>query len=346
MTFEHPGIVEVLLDWYDMNKRILPWRDISSPYYTWVSEIMLQQTRVEAVRGYFYRFTKKLPDIEKLADEDEESLLKLWEGLGYYNRVRNMQKAAKIICESYNKQLPKDPKELMKLPGIGAYTAGAIASIAYNVRVPAVDGNVLRIVMRLDGCYDDIADPKTAKRITGELAGVIPERAGDFNQALMDLGAVVCLPSGAPKCADCPIFSCCHAYKEELTGILPVKKTKSARKIEEKTVFLIEYNDKYLINKRENKGLLAGLWELPNREGTITPGQLKELFSSDAEISSLGSAKHIFSHIEWRMTGYYIKLNTPPVDKETFLETVWADKKELEEVYSIPTAFNSYKKWK
>lgn len=348
MAYQYKNIVEPLLEWYDKNKRILPWRDVNSPYYTWISEIMLQQTRVEAAKEYFYRFIDRLPSIEDLAAIEEEQLTKLWEGLGYYNRARNLQKAAKIICDSYDKVIPKEVNDLLNLPGIGPYTAGAIASIAYQQRVPAVDGNVVRIAMRLEASNEDIANPKVSKRITEELKQIIPKRAGDFNQALMDLGAVICIPNGSPKCECCPLTDQCNAYLLGKTSELPVKSKKSKRKIEEKTILVIAYKGKYLIHKRPNKGLLAGLWEIPNVDTLLELSEIQELCSVQAtEVENLGNAKHIFSHVEWIMIGYLINLSSLESLTDEFVnDSVWADPNELNQIYSIPSAFDAYKKWK
>ena len=214
-TFDLYKIVEPLLAWYEKNRRKLPWRENVSAYRVWVSEIMLQQTRVEAVKPYFARFIDALPDVSDLADCEEEKLLKLWEGLGYYNRVRNMQKAAKTVMEEYGGQLPDDYEKLLSLKGIGSYTAGAIASIAYGIPVPAVDGNVLRIITRLTQDESDIMKQSVKKRVEQALLEVMPQkRAGVFNQALMELGATVCVPNGAPLCEACPWKEFCLAKKK------------------------------------------------------------------------------------------------------------------------------------
>lgn len=344
MTYKYKEIVNDLLIWYDNNKRILPWRDIGNPYYIWVSEIMLQQTRVEAVKDYYTKFIHTLPTIKDLALVEEEQLLKLWEGLGYYNRVRNMQKAARVICEKYQNELPDDFNELIKLPGIGTYTAGAIASMAFGQKVPAVDGNVLRIAMRLEASYEDIANSNTTKRVTEELKNIIPNRAGDFNQALMDLGSMICIPKGQAKCESCPISKKCLAYRNSLVDDLPVKSAKSKRKVEEKTVLLIECNGEYLIRKRENKGLLANLWELPNIEGHIQNDRLNQMFPEEKIcIESLGNAKHIFSHIEWKMIGYFIKINQhSKLPMELQQGGIWVKIQDIKEIYAIPNAFTAF----
>ena len=229
-------ITEPLLSWYEENKRDLPWRRDPSPYHVWVSEIMLQQTRVEAVKGYYERFLSALPGIEDLAACPENKLLKLWEGLGYYNRVKNMQKAAKEIVLKYNKEIPADYEKILALPGIGSYTAGAVSSIAFGLKKPAVDGNVLRVISRITENGDDILKQSVKKRVEQELEAVMPEdRPGAFNQSLMELGATVCIPNGMAKCSDCPVSHLCKARANGTVLEYPKKASKKKRRIEEKT---------------------------------------------------------------------------------------------------------------
>jgi len=344
-------MIDDLLKWYDENARVLPWRNQNNAYYTWVSEIMLQQTRVEAVKGYFARFISELPDVKALAEADPDKLMKLWEGLGYYNRVRNMQKAAITVMDEYDGVLPNDYKELLKLSGIGTYTAGAIASIAYNIPVPAVDGNVLRVTKRLTGSYDDITLAKVKKELEEDLLEVMPkDRSGDFNQAIMDLGATVCLPNGAPLCDKCPLSHCCEAYKKGITDELPVKPSKKARKLVDKTVFLFKWNNKYALHKRGDKGLLAGLWEFPNLDEKLSIEKLESVLEENGileyELELLGEAKHIFSHVEWHMLGYRVLVSSynNTLFDEIFEELVWVSKDEILEEYAIPTAFSAYSK--
>ena len=247
-------IVSPLVEWYRENKRILPWRDKNNAYYTWVSEIMLQQTRVEAVKPYFQRFITELPDIEALAECPEEKLLKLWEGLGYYNRVRNMQEAARTVKNEYNGRLPEDYQALLSLKGIGSYTAGAIASIAYGIAVPAVDGNVLRVISRITESTEDISKQSVRKKIEQQLQQIMPsECPGDFNQALMELGAIVCVPNGQAKCEECPVASACLACRHDKVEGIPVKAPKKARTLEDKTVFIIQDGEYTAIRKRPEK---------------------------------------------------------------------------------------------
>lgn len=351
MTYDYQEIVPYLLHWFDLNARILAWRENPKPYYIWVSEIMLQQTRVEAVKGYFDRFIKALPDIKSLAEIEEEKLLKLWEGLGYYNRVRNLQKAAQVVRKDYNGELPKDYRELLKLPGIGTYTAGAIASIAFQIPVPAVDGNVLRVTKRITGSFDDITKEIVKKELWEDLNCIIPkERPGDFNQALMELGAMVCLPNGKPLCEQCPLMHLCKAFHLDQVMEIPVKPAKKKRKLEDRTILLVEYQDKYVIRKRLGKGLLAGLWELPNLEGKLSLTNLKVLlekwgFNMDS-VEPMGDAVHIFSHLEWHMTGYHVVLHGDIPELFGENSYLWADNNELRCQYALPNAFSSYAVWR
>lgn len=341
-------IVNELLPWYDKSKRTLPWRDKKNPYYTWISEIMLQQTRVEAVKAYFLRFIEKLPDIESLASCPEDELLKLWEGLGYYNRVRNMQKAALILVRDFKAKLPKDYRALLKLPGIGSYTAGAIASIGYGQPYPAVDGNVLRVWSRLFASFEDIGKDKTKKRIEKEVARYIPkERAGDFNQALMELGAVVCLPNTLPKCSLCPLSFACIAHREGLTDKLPVKEKKIKRRIEKKTVLVIKNENSFSLRKRPKRGLLAGLYEFPTLEGCLSEKEvvlwLKEQGIESIRIKKLEPSRHIFSHVEWEMSAYHIWIDElhPVLEKDI----IFADCRSIKRDYPIASALRAYKKY-
>lgn len=338
-------IVEPLLGWYRANKRILPWRDKQNAYYTWVSEIMLQQTRVEAVKPYFTRFIEELPDVETLAGCPQEKLLKLWEGLGYYNRVRNMQEAAKTVTEKYNGQLPESFEELLSLKGIGSYTAGAIASIAYGIPVPAVDGNVLRVISRLTESYDDISSQAVKKKIEAQLTQIIPnECPGDFNQALMELGAVVCVPGGPARCKECPWEQICLAHMHGTEDILPVKSAKKARTIEERTVLVIQDGNCTAIRKRPDKGLLAGLYELPNISGRLSLDEalsfVGEIGLEPLYIEELPPAKHIFSHIEWRMKAYRIRVSS--LDRSEKCGFIFAGKQQTDKKYAIPSAFGAY----
>ena len=337
-----------LLAWYDRNARILPWREQPSPYRVWVSEIMLQQTRVEAVKPYFERFTAELPDIRSLAGCPEERLLKLWEGLGYYNRVRNMQKAAQVVETEYGGRMPGDYEALLSLPGIGHYTAGAIASIAFGIPVPAVDGNVLRVLSRVTMCGDDIFRQSVKARWERDVKSAMPgDRPGDFNQALMELGAVVCVPNGMAKCGQCPLRGMCLAQKEGCVLDYPKKSQKKPRKIEKRTVLVIREGERTAIRRRPGKGLLAGMYELPNLEGHLSREEvlayLKEKELSPLHIRKLEEAKHIFSHIEWHMTGYLVRVEEAEGGEPEELIFVETDKKE--KTYPIPSAFGAYMKY-
>lgn len=338
-------IAKPLLTWYDSGRRILPWREDPTPYHVWLSEIMLQQTRVEAVKPYYDRFICRLPDIESLASVEEEELLKLWEGLGYYNRARNLKKSAIQISTEYGGKMPEDYDKLMELTGVGSYTAGAIASIAFGKPVPAVDGNVLRILSRLRADDRDIMDAKVKKAIEEELRAVIPkERPGDFNQALMELGATVCVPNGSPKCGQCPWKEICQAKRQGNASEYPKKRAKKARSIEKKTVLLIQYEQRIALNKRPSEGLLAGMYEFPSIEGHQEEKKviayLKQLGVMPLRIRRLEPAKHIFTHKEWHMTGYYIRVD----DLTGMGEYVFVDPAEIKNKYPVPSAYAAYMK--
>ena len=340
--------VSALLKWYDANKRSLPWRDQNNAYYTWVSEIMLQQTRVEAVKPYFQRFIQELPDVAALAAAPEDHLVKLWEGLGYYSRVRNMQKAAISVMEDYGGRIPEDFETLLSLKGIGRYTAGAISSIAYGKCVPAVDGNVLRVYARLTENREDIMKQSVRKSVEDSLKEIMPlDRPGDFNQALMELGAVVCVPNGKAKCEECPLKEFCLARKHGTVEELPVKAPKKARKIENRTVLVIQDGAATAIRRRPPEGLLAGLYEIPNVEGYLTRKAALKLVEDmglePLRIEKLPDAKHIFSHIEWRMHAYRIAVSS--LEKAEHADFLFADKKETDRKYTIPSAFSAYTKY-
>ena len=337
-------IVVPLLEWYDKRARILPWRSKPTPYRVWVSEIMLQQTRVEAVKPYFERFMKALPTVKKLAACPEDELLKLWEGLGYYNRVRNMQKAAQMLVKENKGEVPALFEDLIKLPGIGKYTAGAISSIAFGIPVPAVDGNVLRVITRINADESDISKDSVKQAISRELQGIIPmRRAGDFNQALIELGAIVCVPNGPAKCSECPVAHLCEAKKQERISEFPKKAPKKPRTIEEKTVLMIKDGDKVAIRKRPKTGLLAGMYELPNVEGYLSEDEVLSLVKSyglaPLFIQKLEMSKHIFTHKEWHMTGYAIRVEELEGETE---EMIFVERKTIEENYPIPSAFAAY----
>lgn len=334
-------IVGPLLSWYGKSARKLPWRENPTPYRVWVSEIMLQQTRVEAVKAYFERFMRELPDLAALAGTPEDRLLKLWEGLGYYSRARNLQKAARMVLERYGGRLPEQPELLRKLPGIGEYTAGAVASIAYGRPEPAVDGNVLRVLARLRADRRDIRDPIAKRRAAEELRGIYPPgRSSDFTQALMELGATVCLPNGAPLCGECPLSSLCEGLKTGQAASLPVSAPKPGRRTEDKTVFLILCGGRAALRKRPENGLLAGMWEFPAAPGVLSPPEaeavLRDWGIRAGRPESLPGAKHIFTHIEWHMSGYLVRTDF------TAGKFTWADREELSGRYAVPSAYKSF----
>ena len=326
--------VDLLQKWYPDHHRDLPWRKTRDPYAIWISEIMLQQTRVAAVIPYYERFMTELPDIAALAAVSDDRLMRLWQGLGYYSRAKNLKRAAQIVCERYNGRMPDSYDALLALPGIGSYTAGAIASIAYGERVPAVDGNVLRVYARLCNDASDVNDPAVRNRVFEELKPHMPLDAGMFNQALMELGATVCVPNGQPLCSECPLASVCKAREAGTAGLLPNKTPKKPRAIENRTVFALYDHGLPLLKKRPEKGLLAGLYELPNASGTLSAAEAAAWLSAHG-LHPVGdllsySAKHVFTHIEWHMRVY-----AADVSGEGVKAFVRADGSQ-----SIPTAFS------
>ena len=327
----------VLLPWYEEHKRDLPWRQDKDPYHIWVSEIMLQQTRVEAVKGYYARFLSALPTISHLANADEEALLKLWEGLGYYSRVRNLQKAAKVIMTQHHGCFPTDHKEVLALPGIGDYTAGAICSIAFGQKTPAVDGNVLRVIARVQGDFTPIDSPARKKEVQHALAAIYPDRAGDFTQALMELGATICGPNRTPDCGHCPCMEFCLGYAQGVAKELPVKTPKKGRRTEEKTVYLLRCGDRYALQKRPDKGLLAGLWQLPETTGMLNVSEaVVALALPVKEIYRQLDKNHIFTHIEWRMRCFYLEITEKTADFQ------WYTAEEIQNSTALPTAYRQF----
>ena len=331
---------EALLPWYALNRRDLPWRKDKEPYHIWISEIMLQQTRVEAVKGYYSRFLSALPTVASLANADEDELHKLWEGLGYYSRVRNLKKAAQQIMERHNGIFPATYPEISALAGIGPYTAGAICSIAYDLPTPAVDGNVLRVIARLTDDDTPIDKPAFRKEITDQLTNVYPDRAGDFTQALMELGATVCGPNRKPDCGNCPCNTFCLGYARGTAELLPIKKAKPQRRIEEKTVFILSCDGSYALRKRPEKGLLAGLWEFPNMTGKLSLedslAKVEQNGIKPKELIRQVEKKHIFTHIEWHMSGIYMEV------KEKTGNYVWMCADEINADAALPTAFRQF----
>ena len=351
VVLEYPALYEMvspIVTWFQKNKRDLPWRNHPDAYRVWVSEIMLQQTRVEAVKPYYERFLRELPTVKDLAEAKEDQLLKLWEGLGYYNRVRNMQKAAQQIMIDYQGQFPDTFEEIRSLKGIGNYTAGAISAFAFGLPKPAVDGNVLRVISRLMGSREDIMKQSVRSKIEEKLEHVIPEgAASDFDQGLIELGALVCVPNGEPKCTECPVAHLCEARKQGMIAEIPVKSKGKARKMEDKTVLIFKDGEKLAIQKRPSKGLLAGLYEFPNQEGHLTMEEVtaysKKIGLMPVRIKKLEDAKHIFSHIEWHMSGYEIIVDE--LEKTNEKAFLFIHPEEIEKKYSIPSAFEAYTRY-
>lgn len=345
-TYKLSCLVEPLLAWYPSHARILPWREEPTPYHVWVSEIMLQQTRVEAVKPFYARFMDALPDVRALAECETDRLLKLWEGLGYYNRVRNMQTAAQTIISEYGGVVPADYEELLKLKGIGRYTAAAICSIAYNRPAAAVDGNVLRIMMRVAEDDSDIAKQTVKTRVEEALRPIIPDgRAGMFTQAMMELGATVCVPNGEPLCSECPWQEMCLSHAHGTTDRIPVKAKPKARRLEKKTVLVIRDGDRVLLQKRPDRGLLAGMYEFPHIEGFSSEKAVLDFVRaqglSPIRIQKLPDAKHIFSHVEWRMCGYAVLVEEPQTESGFF----FVEPQASEEHYAIPAAYAAYSRY-
>lgn len=325
-------INSILLTWYEENKRVLPWRENKEAYRIWISEIMLQQTRVEAVKPYFYRFTEELPTVSALAHCEDDRLAKLWEGLGYYSRVRNMKKAALVCMEKYEGQLPTTYDELLTLPGIGPYTAAAISSIVYQERHIAIDGNVLRVFSRLLEVKEDIASKGAQNKIAAYFEEHFVENMGDLNQAIMDFGNAICLPSSAARCNICPLQDLCLAYQNHTVNSLPIKKKKKDRRKEKFTVLIYLYQDQVLIHKRADTGLLAGLYEFVLLDDHKTKKDYPDALY-------LGKHKHLFSHVEWNLKGFLIEVDFP-FEKVGYK---WVKVMELQNVYSIPGAFAPYR---
>lgn len=337
---QYAALPQLLLPWFAESARDLPWRRTKSPYPVWVSEIMLQQTRVEAVRGYYARFLAALPDIRSLAEADPDRLLKLWEGLGYYSRVRNLQKAAQTIMREFDGVFPQDYAAVRSLSGIGDYTAGAICSICFEQPRAAVDGNVLRIAARITEDFSPIDLPQTKKQVAAALERVYPKGAcGAFTQSLMELGACVCTPR-SPKCTCCPVKAICFAAKNGTAERLPVKLPKKPKREEQRTVFLLECAGAFAVCKRPQSGLLSGLWQFPNTDGALSPeAALRTAAAYGVQPSELCREvhkSHIFTHIVWDMVGYHIRCS---VKSDAF---TWAYPSALAETYALPTAFRQF----
>lgn len=338
ITHDKKRFVNNLLAWYDENARVLPWRSIPTPYRVWVSEIMLQQTRVEAVIPYFERFLSAFPDIPSLALAEDDELHKYWEGLGYYNRVKNMKKCAQKCMEEHGGKLPASYEDLLELPGIGEYTAAAIASIAFKIPKAAVDGNVLRVFSRVLVCEDDILKQSTKRKFQHIIQDYIPkERCDAFTQALMEIGAMICVPNAAPRCNICPLSKDCIGYQTFQANRLPNKTPKKSRRIEKKQILVVVCNNRVRLHQRGETGLLSSLYEfITNTDIKKRSDLVKRTGEHLVKIKKLPEAKHIFSHVEWHMNGYLIE-----VDKMD--DAIWANQQEIDEKYAIPTAFKVYK---
>lgn len=316
---------QALLDWYDTNRRDLPWRREHDPYRIWVSEVMLQQTRVEAVIPYYERFIARFPDAAALAAASEEDVLTYWAGLGYYRRARLLHDGVREVVRSYGGTVPADPDTIARLPGIGPYTAGAILSIAYGVPVPAVDGNVMRVLSRLQRLRDDVRLPASRRRFEAVAAALVPDdRAGDFNQALMELGALICIP-GRPRCGTCPVQSYCAAYAAGEQADLPVRSRPPRPQEQEVACALLEHDGRLLIERRPAEGLLASLWQFPTVEQR--PGEaaaaavlryLRDVHGCLAEADG-GSVRHthVFTHRRWLLEGVRCSLLAAATDDLT-----------------------------
>ncbi len=334
------ALPEYLLPWYRNNRRDLPWRTDQNPYHIWLSEIMLQQTRVEAVKGYYTRFLSTLPTIEALADCEDDVLHKLWEGLGYYSRVRNLKKAARQIMEQYGGVFPRKYEDVIGLPGIGEYTAGAICSIAFGLPTPAVDGNVLRLFSRLCNDPSPIDLPETKRHVRQLLCDIYPREAGDFTQALMELGATICGPNRKPDCAVCPCASVCMGFQAGTAESLPVKSPKKGKRQEERTVFIFSCDGRYAIEKRPNRGLLASLWQFPNVIRQLDTAEAiaaaETMGLKPRHIQKEIFRKHIFTHIIWNMKGIYLEVS------ECSGNFQWFTEDEINTLAALPTAFRLF----
>ena len=331
---------DALLPWYWENRRDLPWRADREPYHVWLSEIMLQQTRVEAVKGYYARFLAALPTVESLAECDDDALHKLWEGLGYYSRVRNLKKAAQVIIREHGGKFPGEYGAVRALPGIGDYTAGAICSICFDQPTPAVDGNVLRVVSRILDDPTPIDLPATKKQVAAWLAEIYPGEAGEFTQALMELGATVCGPNKRPDCGNCPCRDFCLGFHRGTAESLPVKSPKKTRREEDRTVLILSCEDKVLLNQRSGKGLLAGLWEFPNVSGHLDEHEalsaVEEMGLRPRELRKMVERSHIFTHIRWNMRGYYIEVASADGERN------WFTREQVALQAALPTAFRQF----
>ena len=332
---------ERLLEWYAAGHRDLPWRHDREPYHVWLSEVMLQQTRVEAVKGYYRRFLAELPDIPALAACPPDRLAKLWEGLGYYSRMRNLQKAAQVIVSAHGGVFPREYDAIRALPGVGDYTAGAIASICFGLPEPAVDGNVLRVLSRVTDDAAPVTDAAVKREYAARLREIYPAgRCGDFTQSLMELGATVCGPNSQPQCALCPLASLCLARANGTALLRPVKAPKKEKRTEEKTVFILRCGTRIAVRRRPEQGLLAGLWELPNVDGKCSAqqalAQAERWGVHPRELCRSSEKTHIFTPIRWELRGFYIEC------AEAAPLFTWVDPARFRQDIALPTAFRIF----
>ena len=328
-----------LLAWYDAGHRALPWRDTRDPYAIWVSEVMLQQTRAETVIGYYRRFLERFPTVRALAEAPEQELLKAWEGLGYYSRARNLQRAAKRVVGELGGTLPCTADSLATLPGIGPYTSCAIASIAFGQRVAAVDGNVERVIARVAGIREEVTAPSVAREVRARAGALVPERrAGDFNNAMMELGARVCVP-GTPDCEACPVQPWCDAHSEGDADMLPVKRRVRAPLVEKRGVAILRCGGRVLVQRRSER-MLHGMWQFPNALNAWEPCELLHALRLSAEwAGEAGEAKHVFTHRVWEMRLHRFVAQAPM----ELPEHRWVDAAELDEL-PLPTAMKAAKR--
>ena len=330
-----------ILSWYKKSRREMPWREEPTPYRIWISEIMLQQTRVDTVIPYFNNFMSRYPTVESLASSEENELMKYWEGLGYYSRIKNIRKTAIELVQNHQAKLPESFEELLKLKGIGEYTASAIASEAFGVKVPAVDGNVFRVFARLTGFREDIREAKSQEKLKVAVREVLPEKEiGDFNQGLIELGALICIPKGSPKCELCPVKEFCGSYRDNLQDEIPFRSKARKRTVQERTVFLIQCGDRFAVRKRDEGTLLEGLFEIPNREGFYTPEEgksvVEEMGFTVKDLHMIRDKKVVFTHIEWILQGYYFHVVE---ENNAFL---FETKENLLKNYALASAFIGY----
>ena len=350
---EHDELLAVavppLIEWYENNRRAdLPWRQDASPYRVWISEIMLQQTRIETVIPYYIRFLRRLPDAAALAAVPDDELMKLWEGLGYYSRARNLKKAAGIVAAEHGGELPRTAEQLRRLPGIGDYTAGAIASIACGEPEPAVDGNVLRVLARLTESDDDVTKEKTKKLAAEKLRKVYPSgrKAGLLTEGLMELGETVCIPNGAPLCSRCPWKELCLCRRHGTQEAYPVRAEKKERRAETLTVLLLEQEGRFALCRRPPSGLLAGMWQLPNVPGALTEDEVRraveDLGLMPDAVRPAGSGRHLFTHVEWNMTGWRVQCRGTGKAAENGL--AWFTPDEIRTGVALPSAFRTWRR--